>query len=181
MSSNAGKGHLSEGPGEHYVVIGKVVSVNVPRRELRIAPETSHPERFHELRDLHVRMKEDRVVLLKLKNVRVTAKAVIARVESDDDSMIASARGAFVVVPRSDRFRLPENEYYVDDLIGLTVKNTRGEVIGRLSEIWNTPANDIYRVVDDRGNEILLPAVEDVVIKVDVEGGEMIADISGLG
>jgi 16S rRNA processing protein RimM len=165
-------------PGERYIVIGKVVSVSVPRCELRIAPETSHPERFHKLRDLLVRTREGSMRLLKLNGVRVMRNAVVASVESSNDSELAAMRGASVVVSYSDRFQLPENEYYVDDLIGLTVKDTMGEVVGRLSEIWTTPANDIYQVVDKQGREILLPAIEDVIVKVDVEGGEIIADIS---
>jgi 16S rRNA processing protein RimM len=180
LSSNSQKSQQDEGLSERYVVIGKVVSVNVLRRELRIVPETSHPERFHQLRDLHVRTKEGSAFLLRLHTVRVTRKAVIARVEGRDDSELASTRGAFVVVPHSDRFPLPEHEYYIDDLIGLTVRDTTGEIVGRLTEIWTTPANDIYRVVDGKGRETLLPAVEDVIIKVDVKGGEVIADISNL-
>ena len=84
------------------------------------------------------------------------------------------------MVPRSERFPLPENEYYVDDLIGLVVKDQKGKVIGQLSEIWETPANDIYRVLDDGGREVLLPAIEEVILKVDTEGGEMVADTSNL-
>ncbi len=161
-------------------MIGKVVSVNVPRRELRIVPETSHPERFHEMRELCLKTKQGQTLRLTLGGVRIIKSAVVAKVETDDEDQIASTRGAKIVVARSERFPLPEDEYYVDDLIGLVVKDKEGSIIGRLTEIWETPANDVYQVLDDDGHEILLPAIEDVVLRVDIEGGEMVADTSNL-
>jgi len=171
-------GQQSGEPDERDIIIGKVVSVHVLRRELRIAPTTSHPERFHDLHSLRLRLRNHHTFRLAVRNIRVTGSAVIATVEAEDDAQAASARGADVVVRWSERFRLPENEYYVDELIGLVVKDKQGRFVGRLREIWNTPANDIYRVVDDKGREMLLPAIEDVILAVDIAGGEITADIS---
>ena len=83
-----------------------------------------------------------------------------------------------MVVSRSERFPLPQDEYYIDDLIGLVVKDSTGRELGRLKEVWHTPANDIYQVLDERGREILLPAIEDVIVSIDIERGELIADTS---
>jgi 16S rRNA processing protein RimM len=171
-------GQQTGGPDERDIIIGKVVSVNVLRRELRIAPATSHPERFHELHGLRLRLRNHHVFQFVVSDVRVTASAVIVTVEAEDESQVALARGAEVIIRWSDRFRLPENEYYVDDLIGLIVKDKQGRAVGRLKEIWNTPANDIYRVLDDQGREMLLPAIEDVILKVDLDSGELTADVS---
>ncbi len=178
MSSNPRKGRQGEDAAERDIRIGKVVSVNVPRREVRIAPETSHPERFHEVSILRLETKRGKKLCLTPKQIRVTASAVIAKIETDDEDLIASTRGATVVVPYAERFPLPENEYYEDDLIGLVVKDKDGAVIGKLHQIWETPANDIYQVLDEEGGEILIPAIEDVILNVDVEGGEITADIS---
>ena len=180
LSSNSRNGRQGEKDAERDIIIGKIVSVNVPRRTVRISPETSYPERFHELRELRLRTKQGGRLRLALEGVRITQSVVIAEVAVDSDETIASARGAVVVVPLSERFRLPENEYYEDDLIGLVVRDAEGSVIGRLREIWDTPANDIYQVLDDEGREILLPAVDEVILKVDIEAGEMVADISNL-
>lgn len=178
MSNDPRKGRLSENAAERDVRIGKVASVNVPRRELRIIPETSHPERFHEVSILRLKTKRGEKLCLTPKRIRVTASAVIAQIETEDENLIASTRGATVVVPYTERFQLPEGEYYEDDLIGLTVKDKDGAVIGKLHQIWETPANDIFQVLDEKGKEILLPAIEDVILNVDVEGGEITADIS---
>jgi 16S rRNA processing protein RimM len=132
------------------------------------------------MRELRLKTKAGAEVLVALDDIRVTQKAVIAGARSDSDEEIASFRGASVVVSRSERHQLPEDEYYADDLVGLTVKDTNGGVIGKLCEVWETPANDVYQVLDDGGREILLPAIEDVILEVDIEGGTMVADVSNL-
>ncbi len=181
LSSNPERGHEGRSPYEESdVVIGRVISVNVPRRELRIAPDTSHPERFHSLRQLRLQTADKKILILPIVSIRLTEKAAIAKVECTDADEIAGTRGALVMVRLSERFPLPEHEYYIDDLIGLRVKDPSGRVLGFLKEVWQTSANDIYQVVDDRGGEILLPAIEDVIIRVDLESGELIADISTL-
>lgn len=180
MWNNTPNDRRCEETAETDVIIGRVVSVNVPMRQLRIAPETSYPERFRILKELRLKRKEGPEVRLAIDEVRITHKVVIASVAVEDQDEFDSVRGATVVVRRSERYPLPDDEYYVDDLVGLVVKDKAGNVIGKLSEVWETPANDIYQVLGDGGREILLPAIEDVVLKVDIEGGVMIADISNL-
>ena len=101
------------------IVIGKVVSVNVPKRELRIVPETSHPERCNEMQELCLKTEQGRMINMTLSGIRVAGSVVVARVETDDDEQIASARKATLVISPEERFQLPEDEYYVDDLVGL--------------------------------------------------------------
>jgi 16S rRNA processing protein RimM len=161
-------------------VIGKVVSVNVPKRELRIVPETSHPERFNEMQELCLKTEQGRMIDMTLTGIRVAGSAFVAKVETDDEEQIASVRKASLIISPEERFQLPEDEYYMDDLVGLIVKDKEGSVIGRLSDILETPANDIYEVLDGEGREILLPAIEDVILKIDIKGGEITADISNL-
>ena len=181
MSSNTGNGRQRQETAESDVTIGKVVSVNIPKKQLRIAPETSHPERFEDLSEIRLRTKQGPEVLLAIDNIRITKSVVIANAGADaDNDALASTRGARVVVKRSERFPLPDDEYYADDLVGIVVKDKEGSVIGRLSEVWETPANDIYQVIGEGDSEILLPAIEDVILSVDIDGGEMIADISNL-
>jgi len=70
---------------------------------------------------------------------------------------------------------LPNNSFYVFDLIGLRVKSSRGEVIGEITDVWFMPANDVY-VVRQGEKEWLIPAVREVIKSVDVEAGEMIIE-----
>lgn len=81
-------------------------------------------------------------------------------------------RGAVLLAPRED---LPEpgaDEWYVSDLVGLTVTTDDGRELGRLEEVLKLPAHDVY-VVRGSWGEILLPAIADVVIAVDGEARRM--------
>jgi 16S rRNA processing protein RimM len=68
---------------------------------------------------------------------------------------------------------LPEGEYYAHDLIGLDVLTVEGEALGRVNDILFTGANDVYVVVGPRG-QILLPAIADVVERIDLSAGQIV-------
>ena len=78
-----------------------------------------------------------------------------------------------VQVPREEAIPLEEGEYYYFQLVGLTVETESGERLGRLAEVLETGANDVYVVRGPRG-EVLLPAVEDVIRQVDLESRRVV-------
>ncbi len=78
-----------------------------------------------------------------------------------------------VYVPAADRPPLPEGEYYLHQLVGLRVVTDEGETLGELTEALETGANLVYVVRTPEGKEVLLPAIDEVVLKVDVPGGQM--------
>jgi len=82
-------------------------------------------------------------------------------------------RNALVVVPEQERVRLPRGHYFWEDVIGLEVHAEDGERLGRVRDILQTGANDVY-VVDTDGGELLVPAIKDVVQRIDPTKGEMV-------
>jgi 16S rRNA processing protein RimM len=68
---------------------------------------------------------------------------------------------------------LPEGSYYFWQLIGMPVFDEEGNSLGEIAEIIETGANDVYVVRSERGKEILLPAIEQVIREVDLEGGRI--------
>jgi len=75
---------------------------------------------------------------------------------------------------------LQEEEYLVKDILGLQVITEDGERLGKVVDVYLLPANDVY-VVESGDQEILLPAIEDVIKKVDLEDGSLVvARIEGL-
>lgn len=71
---------------------------------------------------------------------------------------------------------LAEDRWFVADILGIEVVTDEGERLGVLAEVMNMPANDVYVVRDD-GREILLPAIEDVIVSVDIEAGRMVVHL----
>ena len=77
-----------------------------------------------------------------------------------------------LLVTRDQAVPLEEDEYFIADLIGLRVITDEDKVLGELTDVLETGANDVYQVTDENGKEILLPAIKDCILSVDLEKGE---------
>lgn len=96
-----------------------------------------------------------------------------------DRSQAESLNGSTLFVDKARLPALEEDTYYWFDLVGLSVYNTVGTLLGRIEEVIPTPGNDIYVVKGKRNGqsrELLIPATGDVVLKVDLEGRTMVVD-----
>lgn len=100
--------------------------------------------------------------------------AKFAELASMEDA--EAVKGEEVFLPEECIPPAPEGEYYHYQLVGLAVELKGGDRIGVLRGIIETPGNDVY-VVDCGGREVLVPAVEDVVCEVDLEGGRIVVDL----
>lgn len=78
---------------------------------------------------------------------------------------------------RENAVRLKKNEYYIADLIDMKVLEDNGEELGTLTDVMQTGANDVYVVKTPAGKEILLPAIKECILSVDVEQGEMLVHV----
>ena len=85
-----------------------------------------------------------------------------------------------MMIHRDECLELSEDTYYIFELIGLEVITTEGESIGFIEDVYDLPANDVY-VVKEKAREILIPAVKEIVKKVDIEKREIVIEpIEGL-
>ena len=78
-------------------------------------------------------------------------------------------RNQILYIAAADAVELPEGEFYYHELLGLSVFNETGEPLGKVTEIMQTGANDVYVVTNDAGHEILLPAIAEVILDVDLD------------
>ena len=82
-------------------------------------------------------------------------------------------RNQILYIDEADAKELPEGEFYYHELLGLSVLDETGEPLGKVTEIMQTGANDVYVVTNEAGREILLPAIAEVILEVDLEFKEM--------
>jgi len=101
------------------------------------------------------------------------ARKVVKFEEVDSVENAEQLRGWTVWLTREQIGQLPEDRWFVSDLIGIEVYTEEDELLGELAEVLHMPANDVY-VVRKGGEEILLPAIEDVIRSVDLDGGRMV-------
>lgn len=151
------------------VFIGKIVKVRGLRGDLKILPLTWRPGRFEELEEvlLTTATGEDRRYTVK--RMRVEGSAVYARFnEIFRRDLAEELVNSDLFVDEDNRDKLPEGHYYIDDLVGCSVMCSRFGNVGKIAEVYEYPANEVWRVVGRYG-EILVPSVGKFVDRIDLE------------
>lgn len=154
-----------------YLVIGKLRRPHGVRGEMIMDVYSDFPERIRS--DMKVFVGEE-FTPIKIRSVRQHNKGLLVSFEGYYvPETVGELRNAMVYVLAEDLPPLTEGEYYHHDIIGLRVVDEEGRELGRVSEILQTPANDVYVVQPESGSEVLLPAVEDVILDIDLDKGEI--------
>ena len=157
---------------EDFFQVGIYTNTHGIRGEIKVFPTTDDPKRFKKLKQVIMRTpKEDRIYTIE--QVRFAKQMVLLKFKDVDNiNDIERYKGSGLFVPRAEAVPLGKDEYFIADLIGITVSTEEGRVLGQLQEVLQTGANDVY-VIRGEEREWLLPAIADCVQKVDVEAGTM--------
>ena len=83
-------------------------------------------------------------------------------------------KGAGIWIPEEDALPLEENEYYMRDLYGLAVVTEEGEELGTLADIYETGANDVYAIRQEGKKDLLIPAIQQCIVSVDIKNRIMV-------
>ena len=135
---------------------------------------TDYPERMRELSHLIVSEDESgtKAKTLRLDAMRMHQNYALLKFEGVDDRDAADRfRDLYVLVELENAVPLDEGEFYLYQVIGLQVVSDVGEVIGRVREVMETGANDVYIIDSDRYGEVLLPAIPSIILSTDIEAG----------
>jgi len=160
---------------EPFLVIGRVIKPHGVRGEVSVEVLTDVPERYEWLDRVFVG-KEDPIPV-DVEGVRFHQSRVLLKLSGyDSREAVAELRSAWLQVPESEGIPLAEGEYYLHQAIGLEVLTQRGERLGRVKQILETGANNVF-VVDGDGREILLPDIDDVVKDIDFVTGRMTVEL----
>lgn len=154
-----------------YLEIGKIVSTHGIRGEVRVDPWCDGPEFFKRFKTLY--FDKDGQKSVRVLSCRPHGNIVILHLEGTDSIEQASLlRGKVLYMNREDA-KLPEGKFFIQDLIGCLVVDADDEkkVYGKLSDVSETGANDVWHVRDENKKEYLLPAVPPVIIETDVQNG----------
>ena len=145
------------------VAIGKLQKPRGLKGEIFCHPLTDFVERFGELETGTAVLLDGRREVLNLEDSRMYGNRLAMKFEGyDTPEDVGTFRNAELVVPIDETFQLPEDTFYVYDIVGMVVETEEGESVGTVKEVMNLPANDVY-VVDRKGEEVLIPAVKELV------------------
>jgi 16S rRNA processing protein RimM len=112
-----------------------------------------------------------------LRSAKPYKKGLLVTIDGIDDISAAEAfKGADILIARHLLPDPEEDEYYWFDIIGLSVVSVDGQALGVVESIFPTGSNDVY-VVKDRGEERLIPALESVIVSIDLDSGVMTVDL----
>ncbi len=154
---------------QSYFRVGVITSPHGVHGEVNVFPTTDEPRRFSELDtvllDLPGGYQERTVEHVKYHKNMVILK--LSGIGSMDEANLY--RKCDLLVSREQALPLAENEYFIADLIGLTVKTEEGEVLGNITDVMQTAANDVYVVKGEKHGEILIPVIPPCRIHIDLE------------
>jgi|WetSurMetagenome_2_1015567.scaffolds.fasta_scaffold282690_2 16S rRNA processing protein RimM len=155
-----------------YIVVGKIRRPHGIYGELVLELMTDFPERLFPGKRVFIGEKHEPYLIEHMRQHNegaliafqgLTVREEAARITNS--LMYVSARG----LPE-----LPKGEYYYHELFGLSVQNEAGDEIGKLTEVLETGANDVYVVISEDGEETLIPALENVVLEIDLQNGRIV-------
>lgn len=162
---------------EEFLKVGVITTTHGVRGEVKVYPTTDDAERFLDLEyvllDTGREMKR-----LTIQNVKFFKNLAILKFrEIDNINDIEMYKGCSLWIPREEGQELGKDEYYIADLLGLDVVLEDGTIFGKLKDVMETGANDVYVVTAADGKEVLLPAIKECIRKIDLEKNEMVVHL----
>ena len=156
---------------KQFLEAGRIVGTHGVRGEMRVEPWCDSAEFLKKIK--HLYFDEGRTDAGLLAS-RVHKSLLLIRLQGVESATQADLYRGRVLYLNRDDVRLPKNRYFISDLIGLSVlDDATGAVYGTVQEVFPTGANNVYRIVNDQGEEFLFPAVDEMIAKTDVDGGKL--------
>ena len=157
---------------EQFLQVGVISSTHGIRGEVKVFPTTDDPARFKKLKKVLLDTGKERLEL-EVQSVKFFKQFVILKFRDIDNiNDIEKYKGKSLLVPREDAVPLGDDEYYIADLIGMEVfaGNAR---FGVIKDVMETGANEVYIIDSDKHGEVLVPAIRQCILDVDVENKKM--------
>ena len=155
-----------------FLAVGRVIKPHGVHGEVRVEPMTARPERFGWLKDIYLGERAPRRV--GVVSVRYHQGLVLLKLDGYTTRTEAEAlRNELLQVPEEEAIPLEEGEYFLHQLLGLEVVTEDERSLGRLTEVLETGANNVF-VIDGPDGQRLVPDIPDVVLAVDVDAGRIV-------
>ncbi len=164
---NHRRGSVGDHTESRFLVIGQVAKPHGVRGDVRVVLHTDLPERYTWLEEIYIGEQDPRPVPVEY--VRFHKNWVLLKLEGyDDRDAVESLRGQLLQVREDQAIPLEEGEYFLFQLIGLSVISEDGDLLGELVQVIETGANNVFVVHGPQG-EILIPDIVEVVRDIDFD------------
>ncbi len=153
---------------EELLQVGVISSTHGIKGEVKVFPTTDDPNRYKKLKEVILDTGKEQIVL-KIEGIKFFKKFVILKfIDIDDINQIEKYKGNGLFVTRENAVPLKDNEYFIADLIGLTILDEESKEYGILRDVLQTGANDVYVIDINTGGEVLVPAIKECILDVNL-------------
>lgn len=157
---------------EELFQVGSITQTHGIKGEVKVFPMTDDLSRFKNMKDLLLDAGKEGFIKLEVESARPQKNLVILKFKGFDNiNDIEKYKGKGLFVTKDNRVKLKKDEYFIADLIGCNVylDNDLDEVFGQITDVLTTGANDVYEIEMQRGGQVLVPAIKDCILEVDVD------------
>lgn len=159
---------------KEYIKVGKIVNTHGIRGTVKVISLTDELERFDELDYVYTELDGTK---RKIISVSYRKGMVFLNLEGINDMNFAEQlKDTYISIDENQLRKLPENTYYIFELEGLDVFSTDDVYIGKVKQVFETGANDVYEVINGK-NTYYIPAIKDVVKEVSLEDKKIIINV----
>jgi len=157
--------------------IGQIVNTFGIKGFVKVNPFVDDVFRFNDLKKVYIKRNKT-LNELEIEEVKYHKNMVLVKFKGIDKVEEAEQlRNSYLEVDRENAIELEEGEYFIADLLGLNVITEENELLGKIEDIFNTGSNDIYVVKNEEGKQLLLPAISDVIKKINIEESKVVVHL----
>lgn len=159
---------------KEYLKVGQIINTHGINGEVKVFPLTDDVRRYSKLK--YVYMKSEEVYeKINIESVKYIKNFAVLKLSGIDNMNAAEKlKNTYIYVDRKNAIKLPEDSYFIADLIGIEVFTTEEEILGKITSVFSTGSNDVYEIKMDDGKVIFVPAIKDVVQSVDIHENRMV-------
>ncbi|HYF83119.1 MAG TPA: ribosome maturation factor RimM [Clostridia bacterium] len=159
-----------------YLSIGQIVNVHGFKGEVKVYPLTNDMNRFKKLKEVYVE-ENNELVKYEIEALKFLSTTIAMKLKGIDTEEAANKlRNFYIKVDRKSAVKLPKDSYFICDLIDLEVYDEKGLLLGTIKDVLQTGSNDVY-VVRTGGDDILIPALKDVVKEIDIKNKKIVVEL----
>lgn len=162
---------------EDFLQVGVISSTHGIKGEVKVFPTTDDVNRFKKMKEVYLDTGKEKIILHP-ESVKFFKQFVILKFkEFNNINEVEQYRNKSLLVDREHAVKLRKDEYFIADLIGLKVITDEDKILGTLKDVLQTGANDVYIVETEDGKEVLLPAIKECILNVDMEASEVLVHV----
>jgi 16S rRNA processing protein RimM len=157
------------------IIVGEISKPHGIRGDVRVVPVTDFPDHLLRLPIVAI-VRGNECRRAGVERAQASGRFVIMKLEGVDTVEAAQAlRGATLRIRQQEVLPLSPGQFYVYEIVGLRVRTPEGEPLGVVVDVLRTGSNDVYVIRPAGGPDILLPALDSVIVSIDIEAGVIVA------